>query len=103
VFWGTVLIVLGLGFLIRNIVPASTALLDLWPVLVIGAGLWLLGGAAGRGVGGGLVAGVLVLALGGFWLLENFGKVDDRLFLPVLLIALGVGLLLRNLDPRREA
>jgi hypothetical protein len=37
-----------------------------------------------------------VLALGAFWLLENYGRVNGRMFLPVLLIALGTGLLLRN-------
>jgi uncharacterized membrane protein len=87
----------------RNFMPTSTAVLDLWPVLVIGAGVWLIGGAAVRRQGGGLVAGILVLALGAFWLLENFGKANDQLFLPILLIALGVGLLLRNLYLSRDA
>jgi hypothetical protein len=47
------------------------------------------------------VGGVVVLALGAFWLLESYGRVNGRMFLPVLLIALGTGLLLRNFFWRR--
>jgi hypothetical protein len=43
----------------------------------------------------------VVLALGMFWLLENYGRVSSQMFLPVLLIALGLGLLLRNLFQSR--
>jgi hypothetical protein len=94
-FWAILLIVLGTVFLLNNFNLVPGAVIDWWPVLVIGAGLWLLGQAATRRGGGGLVGGMVLLALGGYWLALNFGVVDDRLFLPVLLIALGVGLLLR--------
>ncbi|MBF8283360.1 MAG: hypothetical protein HW378_2275 [Anaerolineales bacterium] len=94
-FWGVSLIVLGLGFLLHNFNLVPEGLFSLWPLIVIGAGVWLLGEAARRG-GRGLVGGVVVLALGAFWLLENYGRVNGRMFLPVLLIALGTGLLLRN-------
>ena len=90
------LVLLGLVFLLNNfhIVPAS--LLQWWPVPVLGVGLLLFGrGLAGRR-GGALVSGMLLLALGAFWLLDNLGRVDERLFLPVLIIGLGVGLLLRS-------
>jgi hypothetical protein len=53
--------------------------------------------AGQRQRGGGLVGGVLVVTLGGFWLLQNFDRVSNRLFLPVVLIALGVGLVLRTM------
>jgi cell wall-active antibiotic response 4TMS protein YvqF len=95
-FWGVLLIVLGLGFLLHNFSLVPEGIFSLWPLIVMAAGLWILGEAARRG-GRGLVGGVVVLALGVFWLLENYGRVSGQMFLPVLLIALGVGLLLQGL------
>src|SRR5262245_2780110 len=97
VFWGVLLIVLGLGFLLHNFNLVSQGVFNLWPLLVIGAGLWLFGETLARGRAGGLVGASIVLGLGVFWLLENFGKVDDRMFPPILLISIGAGLLLRSL------
>jgi hypothetical protein len=44
-----------------------------------------------------LIAGTVLASLGGFWLLDNLGRMDERLFIPILLIALGIGLLFRSL------
>ena len=99
--WGTLLIILGLVFQLNNFNLIPRGIFDWWPLMVVGAGIWLLGQSATRRRGGGLVGGVVVLALGVFWLLQNFGRVDERAFLPVLLIAVGVGLLLRAVYPDR--
>ncbi len=95
-FWGVLLLVLGLGFLLHNFNLVPEGLFSLWPLIVIGAGAWILGEAVLRR-GRGLAGGVVVLALGAFWLLENYGRVRGPMFLPVLLIALGAGLLLQTL------
>ena|SRR5689334_14834266 len=97
VFWGVLLIVLGLGFLLHNFDLVSQGIFNLWPLLVIGAGIWMFGETLARRRGGGLVGASIVLGLGLFWLLENFEKVNDRMFLPILLISIGVGLMLRAL------
>jgi hypothetical protein len=96
-FWGALLISLGLIFLLNNfhLVPAN--LLQWWPVLVLGTGSLMFGRGVAQRRGSGLVAGTVLVALGGFWLLDNLGRIDERLFVPILLIALGVGLLLRSL------
>jgi hypothetical protein len=96
-FWGTLLVLLGLVFLLNNfhLVPAN--LLQWWPVLVLGAALLLFARGLVERQGGGLIAGTVLAALGGFWLLDNLGHIDERLFVPILLIALGVGLLFRSL------
>ena len=95
-FWGTLMVLLGLVFLLNNFHLAPANLLQWWPVLVLGAGLLLFGrGLVGR-QGGGLVAGTVLAALGGFWLLDSLGRMDERLFAPILLIALGMGLLFRS-------
>ncbi len=96
-FWGALLIIAGLGFLLHNFNLVPEGVFSLWPLLVVGAGIWILGQVAMRREGRGLAGGIVVLTLGVFWLLENFGRVDDRMFLPILLIALGGGLLLRTL------
>jgi len=46
-----------------------------------------------------LGAFVTAFVLGVFWLARERGLLDDRLFPPVLLIALGLGLILRRLVP----
>ena len=101
-FWGILLVVLGVVFLLNNFhfVPAN--LLQWWPLLVVGAGLFLLGRGLMEHQGSALIAGTVLAALGGFWLLDNLGRLDQRLFMPVLLIALGVGLLLRSLLAARR-
>jgi hypothetical protein len=99
--WGVLLVLLGLVFLLNNFHLVPVGLWQWWPLPVLGAGLLLLGRGAARRQGASLVAGMVLAALGVFWLLDNLGRVDERLFVPVLLIALGVGLLLRSLFSAR--
>jgi hypothetical protein len=99
--WGVLLVLLGLVFLLNNFHLVPQSLWQWWPLPVVGAGLLLVGRGAARRQGAGLVAGTVLTCLGAFWLLANLGRADERLFIPVLLIALGVGLLLRNLFPAR--
>jgi len=96
-FWGALLVLVGLAFLLNNFNVIPGSVFSWWPLFVVGAGIVLLGRSVTRRRGGGLVGGTLLVGLGGFWLLQNLGRVDDRLFVPVLLIALGAGLLLRSL------
>lgn len=96
---GIVLIVLGALFLLDNLSLIPGGITDWWPILVVGAGLWLLAQAIRRRRSGGLVGGTLLVGLGGYLLANNLGLVGEGLFLPVLLIALGAGLLLRVLLP----
>ena len=95
--WGIVLIVLGAAFLLQNFNLVPAGYLQWWPVLVIAAGVWLLARGYSERRGGALIGGALVSSMGVFWLLDNLGRVDGRAFAPVLLIALGAGLLLRTL------
>ena len=95
--WGVVLIVLGAAFLLQNLNLVPAGYLQWWPVLVAAAGLWLLARGYTERRGGALIGGALVSTMGVFWLLDNLGQVDGRAFAPVLLIALGAGLLLRTL------
>jgi Domain of unknown function (DUF5668) len=96
-FWGTLLVLLGLVFLLNNFHLAPANLLQWWPVLVLGAGVLMLGRGLVERHGGALIAGTVLATLGGFWLVDNLGRMDERLFVPILLIALGVGLLFRSL------
>jgi len=96
-FWGALLTLLGLIFLLNNfnVVPAN--LWQWWPGFVLGAGALVLARGFVQRRGSGLVAGTVLVALGGFWLLDNLGRMDERLFMPILLMALGMGLVLRSL------
>src|SRR5262245_55300310 len=98
---GLVLVALGIIFLLDNLHLVPGGITEWWPVLVIGSGLALLAQSLGRRRSGGLVGGILLLGLVGYWLAANLGYVGDNLFLPVLFISLGVGLLLRTFLPDR--
>src|SRR3979409_2021155 len=95
-FWGSLLVLLGVVFLLNNFHLAPANLLQWWPVLVLGAGLLWFARALVERQGGGIVAATVLATLGGFWLLDSLGRIDARLFAPILLIALGVGLLFRS-------
>ena len=96
-FWGISLVLVGVAFLLQNFNLLPGGYIQWWPALVVAAGLWLLARGFAERRSGGLIGGVLLSAMGVFWLLQNLGRVDERLFAPVVLIALGVGLLLRSL------
>ena len=98
---GFILIALGALFLLDNFNVVPGNVVDWWPVLIVGAGVWLLAQAFQRRRHGGLVGGTLLVGLGGYWLLDNLGRINADLFLPVLFISLGVGLLLRVFVPER--
>jgi hypothetical protein len=72
-----------------------------WPLAVVALAVVGLARAAAdhrpRAVG----AYITALVLGVFWVARERGLVDDALFLPVLVIALGLGLILRRLVPDR--
>ena len=92
---GLTLIAAGALLLLANYELLPASLYNLWPVPVMVVGVVLLARAVSRS-GRGMVGAVLVLVLGVFWLLDNYGRVTDQMFLPVVLIALGVGLLGRT-------
>lgn len=96
-FWGLLLLGAGSLMILDNLelIPQSVA--DLWPVPVVLLGLWLILVAARRPRGRGLTAGIVVTAVGAFWLAESLNWIGEDLFLPVLLISLGLGILLRGL------
>ena len=102
-FWGLLLLGAGVFLLLVNLDLIPQGLADLWPVPVILAGFWLIAVAAGRPRGRGLTAGIVVSAIGVFWLAESFNWVTDDLFLPVLLMAIGLGILLRGLFFRKDS
>lgn len=99
-FFGLVLIVVGALFLLNNVGWLPPAAARLWPVLLIVAGVWLLGNAFWRRQGGGLVGGAVALTAGVMLLLQNFNFVPESAFGPVMIIAVGAGLLLRGLVRR---
>lgn len=95
-FGGLALIVVGVLFLLNNVGLVPPAAARFWPVLIIVAGVWLLGSALRRRRGG-FVGGVVVLTAGVLLLLQNFDYVPDSAFGPAMVIAVGAGLLLRGL------
>ena len=97
--WGLLLILAGVLFLLINLNLIPVNLSRLWPVPALGAGLWLLAQSVARRTREHIVGGMVLTTLGAYWLLRNLNYVDDGLFLPLLLIALGAGTLLRSLIP----
>lgn len=102
-FWGLLLILVGGLILLNNFDLLNGGVFAWWPVLVLVAGLWLVSRGLRRRQSGGLVGGTLLLGLGVFWLLLSLGIVGESLLLPIVLLALGFGLLLRALTRLRAA
>ncbi len=100
-FWGLLLLGAGVFLLLVNLslIPADIA--DLWPVPVVLVGIWILVAAVRRPRGRGLTAGIVVTAIGFFWLAESLNWITEDLFLPILLMSIGLGVVLRGLFYRR--
>lgn len=102
-FWGLLLLGAGAFLLLVNLDLIPQGVADLWPVPVILLGIWLIVVAAGRPRGRGLTAGIVVSAVGVFWLAESLKWIAEDLFLPVLLMSIGLGIVLRGLFFRRDS
>ncbi|HEY69119.1 MAG TPA: hypothetical protein G4O08_00895 [Anaerolineae bacterium] len=100
-FWGFALIGAGIILLMITLdwLPADIA--NLWPVIVLILGIWLIVASLRRYMGRGFTIGFLVFTVGVFWLAEGFNWIHEDLFLPVLLISFGLAILLRGLLVRR--
>lgn len=104
VFAATVLIGLGVFFLLRN-TGVITDTVSVWPILLLAVGLWLLfmRMTSWWWESGGYVVPMVLVALGGYFLLRDLGAVDQDVSVwPILLIAVGVGVLLEAI-PRRSS
>lgn len=94
---GLILITVGVLVLLNNVGLIPVEVARLWPVLLVVLGVGLLGNSLMRRRGGGLMGGVMVLAVGVMLLLQNFDLVPGSAFGPVMVMAAGAGLLLRGL------
>lgn len=101
--WAAILIWAGLVFLAANAGYAMMAE-EAWPIIAAGAGVIILLEAVvrttnptyRRPVGGTIILGVVLLAIGlGVWF-------DVSLLWPLVLVAIGVGMLLRGLARPKE-
>jgi len=92
---GLLLLAVNLGLLPLDDLPLP-------PLLVVLAGVWLTADACRIPGRRGVTAGILVIAGGLFWIALSVGWLEEGHFLGVLLIALGVGVLLRHAAPGRR-
>jgi hypothetical protein len=96
-FWGLAFIGAGLILLLVRLGWLPPSADSLWPLVVFFLGVWLAASAIRRPGGRGLTAGVVVMAVGAYWFAEGLGWVNEEVFLAVLLMALGLGLISRTL------
>ncbi len=96
-FVGLLLLALGAGLLLVELGIFPGSLRDLWPLGVVVVGFWIALKAIRRADGRGLTAGIVALAIGGYYLAVSFTELTDQYFLPVLLLALGLGVTVRAL------
>lgn len=99
VLWGLIFILIGLTALLVQVGALPADLAQLWPVLVIALGVMLMVRAISSTSGRGFAAGVVATTAGGFLLADQIWQLPDGFFFPLLLLALGIGLILR---PGRE-
>ena len=99
---GVGLMAVGLLLLAVNLGLLPLDDLPLPPLLVVLAGVWLTADACRKPGRRGTTAGILVIAGGLFWIAVSVGWLEEGQFLGVLLIALGIGVLLRHAAPVRR-
>jgi predicted membrane protein len=96
---GAILAVVGVLFLLDNLdIHIMDEVFQWWPVILIGIGATRVVTAWGMG---GKIWGSAMIFIGGLFLLHNFGYLHGdpwSFFWPVILIAIGIGMLARGID-----
>lgn len=99
-WFAVLLIALGAILLLRGagVIPQRVRL---WPMVLVLIGLWLvLGRLVSRDRSGGFVLPLALVAVGLVFLLEDAGAIaNDDVLLPLIVVAIGAGLLLSGLRP----
>ncbi len=101
VFWGVLLVVVGVAFLLdrTGIVEVGTLISDWWPLLLIIAGALLLFRSPRD-----LIGPLILLGAGAILLLSTLGLVDIsvwQLLWPLALIGIGIWVLVGRVSPER--
>jgi len=102
IMWALLLIGIGVILLLENSGAISRDVSLVW-VIVVAVGLWLLFEriVSGGRWGGGFVAPLVLVAIGGSFLLEDLGIIrDNDVLLPLIVIAVGLGLMLSAMTGR---
>ncbi len=103
ILWGLLLVSIGVFWLLQTADVISERV-RVWPVVLIAIGVWLLleRSLFRRWWGGGYVWPLLLIAIGGVLLLQDLDALpDEDVLVPVIVIAIGVGLALSALSQRR--
>jgi hypothetical protein len=105
ILWGLLLIGIGLFLLLQSsgAIPEDV---EVWPLILVAIGVWLLLERLlfGGGWGGGYVWPILFIAAGTLLFLQDLDALpDEDVFVPVVVIALGVGLTLSAISQARGA
>ena len=105
ILWALLLIGVGVFLLLRNaeVIPDDV---EVWPLILVAIGVWLLLERAlfGGGWGGGYVWPVLLIAVGAVLFLQDLDALpDEDIVVPVIVIAIGLGLALSAVSQRRGA
>ena len=99
ILWAGLLIAVGVFLLLQN-VGAIPEKVEIWPLILVAIGAWLLAERLwfGGRWGGGFVWPLVLIAIGGVLFLQDLGALpDEDIVLPVIVIAVGVGLALSAL------
>jgi hypothetical protein len=104
ILWALLLIAIGVFLLLReaDVIPRDVAW---WPILVFGLGVWLLVERVWTGDGGAdFVLPLVLIAIGVIFFLQQSDVVrDDVALWPIVLIAIGIGIVLSALPLGRRS
>jgi predicted membrane protein len=98
---GAIIILVGVAMLLDNLgIIQVRDYWRFWPVIFVVVGAMKLIDSQGRG--GGFVLGLVLVAVGTIWTLDNIGIIifDPRLIWPLVLIGIGALFLMRSLERR---
>lgn len=94
ILWALLLIAVGVFLLLQN-TGAIPEDVEIWPLILVAIGVWLLAERLwfGGRWGGGFVWPLVLIAIGGVLFLQDIDALpDEDIVLPVIVIAVGVGL-----------
>ncbi len=96
IFWGIILVIVGILFLLEQMhqADASYILGHYWPVILIVIGLWIIVTSEFRNS----LGGIILVAMGGIFLLINLGIFREDVWSyawPLAIVVVGVWILIR--------
>ena len=94
-FGGWLLLLVGTGLLLDDVLRSWLTEVAWWPVIILGGSIVMLSVAIRQRDGLGMVAACLTGGMGIYWLIKNYQPGGETFLWPIVWVSVGWGMLLR--------